>query len=553
MSILVFVSAIIELISIAILGKFISLLLSDFSLVDINTILNKFRINLEIKSKNRLLVFGGVLLLFIYTLKTIYFVYFNKVITEFAENVRFDLQLRLFKRYQQITYLDFIQHSSGYYTNNIIQLTNNFTNQILLPMLRMVSDFLIVLLIFAYVSFFSPLSILLLVVICFIFLITYDKIFRKKLKQFGTLSGKASEKILNSIYENYVGYKSIIVYEKQHFFYEKFRQIASIYKKNNLKAQVIVGIPKNLIEFIMILFIVSLVFGSLLLNVNSAIIFSTLSILAISSIRVIPAINNVSSLTNQLRHYGHAVKILATALKNDENLILDSELSEVIRGSKFRSFEIKNFSFLYKGQNNLLFNNLNLEIKRGDRIGIIGPSGVGKSTLLDLILGMLSSKNNLFVNGIDINKAKLFWNSKLAYLPQTPFLINGTILENITLGETEVDYDKISKSLKFSRLEDFVNNTTENLNTQIGESGGNLSGGQRQRIALARAFYFDKEVIVLDESTSALDKKLENEIISDLYLFDIEKTLIIVTHNLNTLYGCNKIFELTEGKLKIKE
>ena len=182
----------------------------------------------------------------------------------------------------------------------------------------------------------------------------------------------------------------------------------------------------------------------------------------------------------------------------------------------------------------------------------MGPSGSGKTTLVDIMLGLLKpSKGQILINNIDVNKVGIFSMSKIAYLPQQAFIIDGSIKENVGLGSlnSEINEKKIYDSLRKAKIESIVSDMPDGINTQIGENGILLSGGQKQRIAIARAFYHEREVLILDESTSALDERIEEEIINELKILKKEITLIMIAHRTSTLRHCDKIIEVQNGKI----
>ena len=198
-----------------------------------------------------------------------------------------------------------------------------------------------------------------------------------------------------------------------------------------------------------------------------------------------------------------------------------------------------------------MFSNLNLEIKIGDTIGIFGDSGSGKSSFINLLIGLLKPKNGqILIDGIDINSNINSWRESIGYVPQNIFLIDDTLRRNISF-DLELDSNdekKLNECLKQSELINFVNNLQNGLDTIVGERGSRISGGQLQRVGIARALYNDPKILIFDESTSALDKETELEIIKNIYKFKSKKTLIIITHKKELLKECDKIYKLENGK-----
>jgi len=210
---------------------------------------------------------------------------------------------------------------------------------------------------------------------------------------------------------------------------------------------------------------------------------------------------------------------------------------------------LKNISYSYDQSNNIL-KNINLEINKGDHIGIYGETGSGKSTFLDILMGLLPpSKGSIYIDKINIsqNNYQNYWTSKISHVPQTVFLKEGSIAENIAFGEDklEIDFDLLNKAANVAQLENFIKQSSLGFQSVVGERGIMLSGGQRQRIAIARAIYKSRDILILDEATSALDEDTEKKIIKSI-LRDYRKlTVIMVTHRLSSLENCNRIFKVT--------
>ena len=220
----------------------------------------------------------------------------------------------------------------------------------------------------------------------------------------------------------------------------------------------------------------------------------------------------------------------------------------------FKNININNLSFEYPNSNQYVFKNLNLSFKKGQAIGIIGPSGSGKTTIVDILLGLLPYKNgSIMLDNIELNSIKEIqsWRNLFYYMPQEIFIINDTLKRNIALGidENNIDENKINESIKKANLEIFKNNLKYGIDTQIGERGANISGGQKQRIAIARAIYHFKEILILDEATSSMDKKLEAEIMSSIKSLVKDKICLIVSHNKISFDICSRILEVKDGKI----
>jgi ABC-type bacteriocin/lantibiotic exporter with double-glycine peptidase domain len=232
--------------------------------------------------------------------------------------------------------------------------------------------------------------------------------------------------------------------------------------------------------------------------------------------------------------------IVSDALKTE-----DSKL-------KFHKLELKNISFRYSQTNTEVISNLSLNIDRNQSVGIIGKSGSGKTTMINIFLGLLTpQKGTIEVNGLPINNNLRRWLDMVAYIPQDVFILDDTIRRNIAMGvpDEEIDMEKLTQSINVAQLKDVVNRLPDNIEAVVGERGIRLSGGERQRLALARAFYHEREVIIMDEATAALDNETERQLVRAINEFKTNKTMIIIAHRLSTLKDCNIIYKVDNGRI----
>ncbi|PJQ20304.1 ABC transporter ATP-binding protein, partial [Campylobacter jejuni subsp. jejuni] len=243
-------------------------------------------------------------------------------------------------------------------------------------------------------------------------------------------------------------------------------------------------------------------------------------------------------------YYHSSLDIIYQNLRQEEENLGEEKLSFN------QELKIYNLSFGYEGKK-YLFKNLNLNIKKGEKIAFIGESGCGKSTLVDLIIGLLKPKEGQILideQELNANNTKNY-RQKIGYIPQNIYLFNDSIVKNITFGDA-VDEEKLNRVIKQANLEHFIKNLSQGVQTKVGDGGSNLSGGQKQRIAIARALYLEPEILVLDEATSALDTQSEAKIMDEIYKISKDKTMIIIAHRLSTITQCDKVYRLEHGKLK---
>jgi ABC-type bacteriocin/lantibiotic exporter with double-glycine peptidase domain len=238
--------------------------------------------------------------------------------------------------------------------------------------------------------------------------------------------------------------------------------------------------------------------------------------------------------------------------KFEQTTVNDSEAISTSTQNPFHNLILDKVSFRYPDTTQDALKEITLEIRTGESIGLIGISGSGKTTLVDLLLGLVDPyEGEITYNGRQMNKSLNEWRSHVAYLPQQVFLIDNTLRQNVALGydKDEIDDLKIHEALRKARLSDLVKQLPRGIDTMLGERGVRLSGGQRQRVALARAFYHERNILVMDESTSALDQETENEIIAEIQQLKGEKTMIVIAHRLTTVQNCDRIYRLDQGRI----
>ena len=268
-----------------------------------------------------------------------------------------------------------------------------------------------------------------------------------------------------------------------------------------------------------------------------------------------PTTNLLVSGVTQIRFSRHATSRLYADLKDLEQIKSPKEQISLLSQDEIEPFSelsLNNLKFRYVNAKQWALQDLTLSINAGESIGLIGPSGAGKTTLVDVLLGLLEpNEGELLYNGHSMRLALSDWRKQVAYLPQEVFLIDNTLRSNVAMGldETEIDDVRLNKTLKQARLTELIEQLPQGVNTVLGERGVRLSGGQRQRVALARAFYHERSVLVMDEATSSLDNETEQEIVEEIKHLKGQKTLIVIAHRLTTVKHCDRIYKLEKGRI----
>ena len=367
--------------------------------------------------------------------------------------------------------------------------------------------------------------------------------------------------------EGFGGIKDLLLTKRQNFFSTVFKKSSDKYAYHTGYIQVLSLIPKYVLEFlafssVILLAVYLLEFSDVDLSSND--ILQTLSIYGFAGYKMLPAFQQIyyslSTIKGSISAFENVKEDLFESLKNVEyetknnnlSLNLNNNTSNAPQISK--SFLIfKDVSFYYPTSDNPSVTNVNIQIDKNSIIGFVGPTGSGKSTIIDLLLGLLKpSSGKIFIEGKELNDQNIInWQSKCALVGQNIFLADSTIRENIAFGISNdlIDNDKISYAAKVSQISEFADILPYKLYTKIGERGVQLSGGQRQRIGIARALYNEADVLVFDEATNSLDLITERLIMDAIHQFSGIKTIIIIAHRLETIKKCNCIYLVEKGKI----
>ena len=319
--------------------------------------------------------------------------------------------------------------------------------------------------------------------------------------------------------------------------------------KNN---EMLAAIPKYILETVCIIGMIIAVIGKLLWGRRDMTAFMMqISAFAVAAFRLLPSVGKINAYFNNIMYSLPSLDLIYKDLKEIENFVPeDTAKKDVELWHLESSIKLNEISYAYAGTDKNILENVNLTIHKGETVALIGSSGAGKTTLADVFLGLLIPQNGaILVDGKNIYENMDSWHHMLGYIPQTIYLSDDTIRNNVAFGIKEEDIDEkaVIEALKKAQLYDFVQTLDQGLETFVGDRGVRLSGGQRQRIGIARALYYDPEVLVLDEATSALDTETETAVMEAIDSLKGHKTMVIIAHRLSTIRNADSIYEVTNG------
>lgn len=488
----------------------------------------------------------------VFLLKNLFLAVLVYLQMKFTFALRADVSRKLFSKYLYKPYTFHLQHNSAELIRNVKDEVNLFSNGIVIPGLLFVSETLVFVGILALILIIEPTGTIFLVVLLGIPTLIFTRLTKKHIREWGVNRQFHEGKRVLHLKQGLGGAKDVKLLGREKEFLQKYTNHVLRSTRSDKLIATLQQFPRLWLEVVTIFGFVALVFFMVISDGNHAGIMPVLAVYAASAFRLMPSINRLISAQQQLRYSSPVIDVIHRDMELDSDDAISANAE--IRKMKFTSsISIKSVSFQYPFAQRLALNEISLSIQSGESVGFIGPSGSGKSTLIDIILGLLDPmKGTVEVDGIDIMSNLRGWQNEIGYVPQSIYLTDDTLKNNVAFGipENEIDEVSVLAAVKAAQLNDFVSTLPEGLDTIIGEQGIRLSGGQRQRIGIARALYHDPDVLVLDEATSALDSDTEDEVMQSVSALHGRKTLLIVAHRLATVKDCDRVFNLETGYLK---
>ena len=492
-----------------------------------------------------------LLLLFLFFLKTLFQIfclfYQKKIEIDFQKKIFFEL-------YKKYLFLDFEDSSK---TNSIVKLRylTSETKSVVLffsSILKIITEVIYVLGILMFLLFnYLKLTLIIIITILFFGLIYY-LIFKSNLSLFSKQRIFFDNTLHKKIIQSINGLNEIKIYALENFFFKNIEFNLDRVNKFNLYTSFISSTPRYYFELLIIFIFVGTIFVlKNIYNYENTLIIETLALLSLCLLRSFPSFSKILSGFQELNSKMPSIEIISQQLSDKDNLKHLDNLKFKIE--KFNSINLSNISFKYNKNDEYVLKDLNLNFSKGNVVGFFGKTGSGKSTLINIICGLIKpSSGKVLVNQKYIEKVP---HKYFSYVPQKPLIINDSIKSNIAFGveNEKIDLSKLDNAIEKCELKEFVQNQPNGVNEIISEDGKNISGGQAQRISIARAIYFGRQILILDESTNSLDLETERNIINFLNELKHEITIIMISHNLENLKICNDVYELKDGKLnKIK-
>lgn len=499
-----------------------------------------------------LVAFVGIIVL-----KNVYLFFQQKVQLRFVYTNQFATSRRMMINFMQRPYEYYLNADTSVIQRNITSDVNNMYG-LILSCLQLCSECIVFACLVGVLLAIDAQMIIMVAVlmVALLFLI------KKVLKPIMVRAGQDNQDYYSGLYkwieQSVMGIKEIKIANKENYFINEYAKCGAGYVNSVQKYNIYNATPRLLIETVCIAGMISYFIVIILRGAQVTELLPQLSALAMAAMRLLPSVNRINNYQTSISYFEPFFMGVSDNLQEE---IHDKKVSyaaeDYLQKKEVEKLEIKkeislqDITYKYPHTDVLIFDHADMVIPVGNSVGIVGTSGAGKTTIVDILLGLLQIESGrILADGVEVREHYESWLKNIGYIPQTIFMIDSTIRKNVAFGyaEDEIDDEKVWRALKEAQLDEFVRGLPEGLDTSIGERGIRISGGQRQRIGIARALFEDPEVLVLDEATSALDNETEAAIMDSINRLHGRKTLIIIAHRLQTIEKCDMVYRVENGK-----
>lgn len=513
---------------------------SDSVLEPVFTVLNA-------TSQSEMLSIGFALVGVVILFKVVYLVSASYFQNMQVSNVRASMELQLFDRYLRADYRYHLNANSSSLFRNLTTEVDQVASGAFLPLISIAVEGTAVVGITGLLMFLQPVATVAMILFFLVSSIGYLRVIDPAMGRFGQQRPLIAGQRLRVIAETLGGFKQVKVLGREEYFWDRFSKVSQLNARLAARSDTLLRVPAHLVEVFGVLGLLVVVFALIAQGRDSVSVIASLGLFVGAAFRLVPSLNRILIAAQTIQMTKPAINLVYHDIRM-KNLAgaprTQTRLSE--------NLEFRAVSFAYQDSLPVVLQDISLTVQRGESIGIVGESGAGKTTLVDLILGLLvPTSGQVVIDGIEVNPVTTSWTADVGYVSQEIFLTDDTIRSNVAFGipPEQISERQIVKSLQTAQLWDFVKNLPEGLDTTVGERGVRISGGQRQRIGIARALYHEPSLLVLDEATSALDLETEKEFIETLEVVHKKVTMIVISHRMSTLKFCDRILRIEGGKL----
>lgn len=551
--ILMFGGALWELLGVSAVIPFVTSIINPDSLLT-NPLVKPVYDFLELESSQQLIILMAVFLILVYVVKNVYLCVMAYFQYSFTFKNQYRLSQQLLANYINRPYSFHLNNSSAELMRNIRDDTDGCYSFVLC-VIQLVSETAVCAALAVFL-FIKDKSITIgITILLTLYVLLYLLVMKKHMRKLGHREREQLRLMNKWIMESLGGIKETKILMREKYFQEKFNTNTDRLAQTKTSYSITTYIAKPMVETVCIGGLLSVVAMKIYRGVNASYFIPIVSVFAVAAFRLLPSLNRITTYLGMIMLRKPSVDALYRDINDIRENCKYTDREETGTGNALtfeHQIEMRNISFRYEGTNKDVLSDVSISIPKNKSVAFIGASGGGKTTLADILLGILEpDKGQIVIDGQDIKDNKKAWYGKLGYIPQTIFLLDDTIKNNIVFGvpEEEIDYDRLIAAMKEAQIYEFVMEQPEGWDTAVGERGVRLSGGQRQRIGIARALYHNPEILILDEATSALDNDTESAIMDAIERLGKSKTLVIIAHRLSTIKNCDIIYKVEKQRV----
>lgn len=508
-----------------------------------------------------LMILVMVGLIVIFAVKNVFLFFQQKVQLKFVYTNQFATSRRMMINFMERPYEYYLNADTSVIQRSITSDVNNMYG-LILSLLQLVSEGIV----FVCLIAVSLVSDVMMSITVALLLVVVLAIIKWVLKPIMRKAGEENQDYYSGLYkwidQSVMGIKEIKIANKENYFINEYAKCGEGYVNAVQRYNLYNATPRLLIETVALAGMIFYMMIQLLSGVQVTAILPQLTLLALVAMRLIPCANRINNHLTSISYFEPFFMGVSDNLQEeirdesiDYNAASYQKKVEIQKLEIRHNIQLKDIVYKYPNTETLIFDRANMEIPIGKSVGIVGTSGAGKTTIVDILLGLLQIQSGeILADGVEVREHYQSFLKDIGYIPQTIFMIDSTIRKNVAFGVADEDIDdaKVWRALQEAQLDEFVRGLPDGLDTSIGERGIRISGGQRQRIGIARALFDDPEVLVLDEATSALDNETEAAIMESINMLHGKKTLIIIAHRLQTIEKCDMVYRVEKGQVTIE-
>ncbi len=510
---------------------------------------------LGITTRKSLIFSGAFTLLFVYLAKNVYLTYFNYLRSRFVFHRKIYLQVRIFKAYMTAPYTFYLQKNSAELLRNVRSEVSSLISGTIFPVFDIALNVIMFFLIISGLIFIEPLITVITIFLMGVIGYTFLRFTQKKTLESGKTRRFARGDMNRMVLQGLGGFKDSRVMNREKLFLKQYKRFAQNNMDASIYQTVVKSLPKPIIETLLVTGILTITLIMVSEGREFSEIITILTLFGVAAVKLMPIFNSLIQQVTTIRYSAYSVYAVFDDLELLENKYADFR-EKILKDSDKMELEkeivLDNVSYRYPGADEYAVKDISLTIPKGHAVAFVGESGAGKTTLVDVILGLLEPESGaIYIDGKNTANNPRGWMKNIGYIQQSNYLMDEKIFRNIAFGipDKQIDYDKLDRAIEAAQLRDLIERLPKGIKTRVGERGVRLSGGQQQRIAIARALYNNPQVLVMDEATSALDNITEKFVIEAIERLRGDRTIIMIAHRLTTVRNCDMIYMLDNGKI----